>query len=51
MSKPQDCGIVISSFLSALILATPALADFSGRVVGVFDGDTIEVLHNQSYNL
>jgi hypothetical protein len=25
---------------------SPATADFSGRVVGVIDGDTIEVLHN-----
>ena len=29
-----------------LILPWPALADFSGRVVGVSDGDTIKVLHN-----
>jgi len=25
----------------------PSLSDFSGLVVSVFDGDTIEVLHNQ----
>jgi endonuclease YncB( thermonuclease family) len=30
-----------------LILSTTVLADFSGPVVSVLDGDTIEVLHNQ----
>ena len=29
-----------------LILPWPAFADFSGRVVGVTDGDTIKVMHN-----
>src|SRR5216684_2533057 len=29
-----------------LFVAPPAFADFSGRVVGVSDGDTIKVLHN-----
>ncbi len=34
-------------FLSYALFATPALAaDFTGRVVGVSDGDTITVLHN-----
>ena len=35
--------------LTIVLLATPALsnsADFSGPVVAVLDGDTIEVLHN-----
>ena len=30
-----------------VLWAAPALADFSGQVVSVLDGDTIEVLHNQ----
>src|SRR5712692_1532752 len=29
-----------------LFVAPPAFADFSGRVVGVTDGDTIKVMHN-----
>lgn len=38
------------SFLLLLFLCLPSLciaADFSGRVVAVLDGDTIEVLHNR----
>ena len=31
----------------ALLPMTVAFADFSGPVVGVIDGDTLEVLHNQ----
>jgi micrococcal nuclease len=36
-------------YLSILLFLIPAqaLADFSGSVVSVLDGDTIEVLHNQ----
>ncbi len=35
-------------FLSIALLASQALAaDFAGRVLGVFDGDTITVLHNR----
>ena len=35
-------------FLSFFLIATPAFAEtFSGAVVGVLDGDTIEVLHNR----
>jgi len=26
---------------------SPGNCDFTGRVVGIIDGDTIEVLHNQ----
>ncbi len=34
-------------FISFALLASQALAaDFTGRVVGVADGDTITVLHN-----
>ena len=32
---------------SCLIVQPCLAADFTGRVVGVIDGDTIEVLHNQ----
>src|SRR5688572_25509862 len=36
-------------FLSGLLIAVPARRadDFQGRVVGVVDGDTIEVLHEK----
>ena len=36
------CGVVIS----LVFAVSPAFADFSGRVVGVSDGDTIKVMHN-----
>ncbi len=36
--------LLVLFFLSAL--CSPAFADFSGRVVGVSDGDTIKVMHN-----
>ena len=37
-----DCAGVL------LLLCAPlATADFTGQVIGVLDGDTIEVLHNQ----
>src|SRR6267143_148297 len=40
--------ICVFTFCSLLFLFTPsrAVADFSGLVVSVLDGDTIEVLHN-----
>ena len=37
---------VFLSVLAALFLAHTAHADFSGPVIRVLDGDTIEVLHN-----
>jgi len=37
--------IALALFLSWLSIAQAA--DFSGRVVGIIDGDTIEVLHHQ----
>ena len=47
MSRSHDCGTIISFLLSSMLLATPALANFSGPVViAILDGDTIEVLHN-----
>lgn len=42
-SPKYPLGIVISSFLSALILATLALADFSGKSGGVSDGGELSV--------
>lgn len=42
--RPMRFALVI---LLTALLAPPALADeFAGRVVGVIDGDTIDVLHN-----
>ena len=44
--KPHICTIPALVW-AVLYLASPALAaDFTGRVVGVSDGDTITVLHN-----
>ena len=39
----------IFGFVVAIVLLviSPAFADFSGPVVSVLDGDTIEVLHHQ----
>ena len=43
MSRRLFLSVVLS-----LILLSPivAFADFTGRVVGVTDGDTIKVMHN-----
>src|SRR5213594_4041180 len=38
--------MIVRLLLCALCLPAVATADFSGRVVGVSDGDTIKVLHN-----
>lgn len=38
--------ITLLSIATCLTFVSVALADFSGRVVGVADGDTITVLHN-----
>jgi endonuclease YncB( thermonuclease family) len=39
--------IAYSLLLAALIITTTLLAaDFTGQVISVLDGDTIEVLHN-----
>ncbi len=45
---PESKGILgnCSALVLTLLFASPAFADFSGRVVGVSDGDTIKVLHN-----
>lgn len=34
------------TFIILFLLPVAAMADFSGRVVGISDGDTIKVLHN-----
>src|SRR5215472_16861184 len=39
-------GVIVGILLGEVYIAAFAHADFSGRVVGVLDGDTIEVLHN-----
>src|SRR5437667_1417582 len=36
----------LSAVLIVVLLPAVATADFSGRVVGITDGDTIKVLHN-----
>ncbi|MCX5728580.1 MAG: hypothetical protein NTZ28_07045 [Nitrospirae bacterium] len=38
--------ILVHAVLLLLLTCVPALADFTGPVVSVLDGDTIEVLHN-----
>lgn len=40
--------LTISPVLISLFISTAAFADFSGQVVSVLDGDTIEVLHSNS---
>lgn len=46
---PRVCR-VLTGLIAALCLlslwASPSSADFSGRVVGVSDGDMVDVLHN-----
>src|SRR5437899_4902962 len=43
----MPCRFALSVVLLLILLSsTVALADFTGRVVGVTDGDTIKVLHN-----
>ncbi len=43
-SQPNAC---LPLFLGVALVASQALAaDFTGRVVGVSDGDTITVMHN-----
>ena len=40
--------ILTQAILLFCLTCTPALADFSGPVVSVLDGDTIEVRHPQA---
>ena len=40
-------GVFFFVFVIVLVFVSPAFADFSGRVVGVSDGDTIKVLPGQ----
>ena len=37
----------IALFLSWFAIASPAVADFAGKVVGVSDGDTMAVLQDR----
>jgi endonuclease YncB( thermonuclease family) len=39
---------LIALFLFCFAIASPAVADFAGKVVGVSDGDTMTVLRDQS---
>ena len=38
----------IALFLSCFVIASPAVAEFSGKVVGVSDGDTMTVLRDRT---
>ena len=42
--RSVSCSLLFVSFVTAQVIA----ADFTGRVVGIMDGDTIEVLHHHS---
>jgi len=44
--RPNACWLAALA-IHALIFATPVFADFTGQVVSVLDGDTLEVLHHQ----
>ena len=51
LSTPQILSGGTVTFFSTLtviltLVLSPAFADFSGRIVGVWDGDTIKVTHN-----
>ena len=54
MSSWEGCSIrsrvliLTQAILLFCLTCTPALADFSGPVVSVLDGDTIEVRHPQA---
>jgi len=37
----------VAGLYAVAVLASPAFADFTGPVVSVLDGDTIDVLHIQ----
>jgi micrococcal nuclease len=39
--------IVVAAFLCILLARAALAADYSGLVVSVFDGDTLDVLHKQ----
>jgi hypothetical protein len=44
--KPKKWRGILFVFVIVILSVSPGFADFSGRVVGVSDGDTIKVLHN-----
>jgi micrococcal nuclease len=41
------CSLSCSLLFVSLVTSQVIAADFSGRVVGIIDGDTLEVLHHQ----
>src|SRR3989442_2329901 len=43
--SPRSEGVFFFAVVIVLLFDSPAFADFSGRVVGVTDGDTIKVMH------
>ena len=45
--NPKIPFLVVGLLAAALSLGSALAADFSGSVVFILDGDTIEVLHNQ----
>ncbi len=45
-SSLWNMGSAPASFICLLLLAYPASADFTGRVVGISDGDTIKVMRD-----
>ncbi len=46
MRRPQPIATLSLFFSFALLTSQTLAADFTGRVVGISDGDTITVLHN-----
>ncbi len=46
MRRPQPIATLPLVFSIALLTRQTLAADFTGRVVGVSDGDTITVFHN-----
>ena len=38
--------LLVLALLALFLFTSPAHADFTGKVVGVIDGDTIDVMHN-----
>jgi endonuclease YncB( thermonuclease family) len=43
----RELRLIFIALATFLLLASPSLANFSASVVGVLDGDTVEVMHNQ----
>ena len=45
--NPKIPFLVVGLLAAAFSLGSALAADFTGQVISVLDGDTIEVLHNQ----